>query len=429
MGLFEFRLPDVGEGMHECEVVKLHVKEGDQVQEFDTVADVQTDKAIVEIASPVTGLVKELKVKEGEVAIVNEVLIVFEAEGEGNASADVAPADEQEDASAPAQEGVAVAAPVEASPSEAPETSERHSVAAMPSVRKLARELGVDLPSVTGTGKHGRILAEDVRSFADGGHKEPEAPVTDEKRVQPQPVQQSPAQMAVEERIPLKGIRRTIAQRMAQSSQTVPHVTIMDEVDVTELRALRTWGKQIAAERNTKLTYLPFIIKAVLAALQEFPTLNATIDDENEEIVIKRYYHIGIATATDHGLLVPVLADADKKTILELADEITDKALRGRDLKLSPEEMANGTFTITNLGGYGTQYFTPIINHPQVAILGVGTIQEKPVVHDGEVVVRPQMFFSLSFDHRLIDGDVGAKFFSRVKQYLENPKLLMMEMR
>lgn len=417
MGFYEFRLPDVGEGMHECEVVKIHVKEGDTVQEFDTITEVQTDKAVVEISSPVSGTVKELKIKEGEIAIVGSVIVVFEVEGEGNIEEQTGPSEEQtakqEKESQP--EGEQKAKQEEKSPSK-----NQRSVLAMPSVRKLARELGVDLTQVKGTGKHGRILAEDVKAYVEGGQKE-EAPVSEQPSKQPT--------VGSEERIPLKGIRRTIAERMVQSKQIAPHVTVMDEFDVTELMSLRSWGKRIAEERNIKLTYLPFIIKAAIAALKEYPVLNATIDDENEEIVIKHYYHIGLAAATERGLLVPVIEDADQKTIFEIAEEISDKATRAREMKLAPNELTGSTFTITNLGAYGTQHFTPIINYPEVAILGVGTIQKKPVVREDEIVIRPQMFFSLSFDHRLIDGDVAAQFLNRLKQYLENPKLLMMEMR
>lgn len=417
MGLYEFRLPDVGEGMHECEVVKLHVQEGDAVQEFDTIAEVQTDKAVVEISSPVTGTVKELKVKEGDIAIVNSVIVVFEVEGEGNIEEQPGSGDDQQAAPEKKED-----LPSEKEKNVVNDEKTKRSVLAMPSVRKLARELGVDLTKVQGTGKNGRILAEDVKAFAEG-RQAPQTPASKS------PKEEKEVAVGTEERIPLKGIRRTISERMTLSKYTAPHVTIMDEFDVTELVALRKWGKQVAEERNIKLTYLPFIIKAAIAALKEYPIINASIDDEKEEIVVKHFYHIGLATATDQGLLVPVIKNADQKTIFELAEEITDKATRARSMKLTPSEMSGSTFTITNIGGYGTQYFTPIINYPEVAILGVGTIQKKPVVHEDEIVIRPQMFFSLSFDHRLIDGDVAAKFLRRIKQYLEKPSLLMMEMR
>jgi pyruvate dehydrogenase E2 component (dihydrolipoamide acetyltransferase) len=431
---YEFKLPDVGEGIHEGEIVKLYVKEGDMIQEFDPFAEVQTDKAVVEIPSPVTGRVRELKVKEGEIALVHSVIAVIDVEGE-EAQAD-AEAAQAESAKAEAPAAVKTEekkdTAVQAAPT-APAGTARASVLAMPSVRKLARELGVDLSKVKGSGKHGRILAEDVRRFAEGEQVEDNEKV---EAVQPGEVKApvaeaaaAPATAGKEERIPLRGIRRTIAKRMVESKHTAPHVTLMDEVDVTELIALRKWGKSVAEERGIKLTYLPFIIKAVIAALREFPTLNASIDDEKEEIVIKHYYHIGMAAATDNGLMVPVIRDADQKSIFDLAAEISDKAVRARNMKLEPSELKGSTFTISNIGGYGGQFFTPIINYPEVAILGVGAIKEKPVVVNGEIAIRPQMFVSLSFDHRLIDGDVAARFLMRVKQLLETPNLLMMEMR
>lgn len=418
MGLYEFQLPDVGEGMHECEVVKVHVQEGDKVEEFDTVAEVQTDKAVVEISSPVTGVVKEMRMVEGEMAIVGDVIVVFEVEGEGQKAA-TKDADEHEEKvkpSADKQEQQSVQQTEVEKTAEA-ETRSGQQVLAMPSVRKYAREQGVDLTQVTGSGKNGRILREDVDHFKQGG-------AVEEKK--------APAvtyQEGTEERIPLRGIRRTIAKRMVESKHTSPHVTIMDEFDVTALVAARKEGKPVAAERGIKLTYLPYIIKAVTTALKEFPVLNASIDEENEEIIIKHFYHIGMATATEHGLLVPVLKHADQKNVFELAEEISEKATRARDLKLTADEMKDGTFTISNIGGFGSQFFTPVINQPEVAILGVGTIKEKPVAYQGEVVIRPQMYMSLTIDHRLIDGDVGARFLSRLKQLVESPNLLMMEMK
>jgi pyruvate dehydrogenase E2 component (dihydrolipoamide acetyltransferase) len=266
------------------------------------------------------------------------------------------------------------------------------------------------------------VTAEDVRRFADG---EPAKAEEERKEI---PVSEQFAEEE-EERIPLRGLRRTIAKRMVESKFTAPHVTIMDEVDATELVRIREWGKKYAEERGIKLTYLPFIIKAVIAALREFPTLNASIDDEAEEIVIKRRVHMGIATATEDGLVVPVIKHADRQSIFELAEKIADLAERARSRKLDVKELKGSTFTITNIGPFGGQFFTPIINYPEVAILGVGTIADRPVARDGQVVIRPILSVSLSFDHRLIDGDVAARFLGRVKQLLENPNLLMMEMR
>jgi pyruvate dehydrogenase E2 component (dihydrolipoamide acetyltransferase) len=427
---YEFQLPDVGEGIHEGEIVKLHVNVGDKIEEFDVFAEVQTDKAVVEITSPVTGTVRELKVKEGDIALVHSTIALIDVEGAEPAPATEAPAKEE---AAQAEKAPAEPVQVESAKTEAP--AKRGNVSAMPSVRKLARELGVDITQVPGTGKHGRILAEDVRNFAAGGKQAAapaetaaEAPAT-KAASGVAPSKTAIETVGTEERIPLRGIRRTIATRMVESKHTAPHVHIMDEFDVTELVELRSWGKSIAQERNIKLTYLPFIMKAVVAALREFPTLNASIDDENQEIVIKHYYHIGMAAATDNGLLVPVIKDVDRKSMFDLAEETADKASRARQMKLDASEMKGSTFTISSLGNLGGQLFTPIINYPEVAILGVGAIKEKPVVHNGEIVIRPQLHVSLGFDHRLIDGDVAARFLSRLKQLLENPKLLMMEMR
>lgn len=429
MAAYQFKLPDVGEGIHEGEIVKLFVKPGDKIEEFAPFAEIQTDKAVVEIPSPVTGTVKEVKVEEGEIAIVDSVIAVIDAEGEI--------ADQEEDQAATeepakAEEPVKEETPAAAKEENKPAGDKKQKVLALPSTRKLARELGVDIHQVTATGDNGRITAEDVRKFAEGAEAKSaeaeEVKLLTEKTPSTAPAA-APVETGSEERLPLRGIRRTIAKRMVESKHTAAHVTIMDEADATELVAIRNWAKPVAAERNTKLTYLPFIMKAVIAALRQFPTLNASIDDEKQEIVLKNYYHIGMATATDNGLMVPVLRDADRKSIFDLADEITDKATRGREMKLEASELKGSTFTISNIGGYGSQHFTPIINHPEVAILGVGTIKEKPVVYKGEIVARPQLFLSLTVDHRLVDGDVAARFLSQVKRLIESPNLLMMEMR
>ncbi|MDR6225943.1 dihydrolipoamide acetyltransferase family protein [Desmospora profundinema] len=426
---FEFKLPDVGEGIHEGEIVKFYVKEGDSINEDDVLAEVQTDKAVVEIPSPVTGTVKKLNADEGEVVEVGSVLAVFDT-GDGDDTVDEPTEEEgaadQDSAPAEAKKDKAPAAPAAVSGKQ---------VLAMPSVRKKARELGLELTQVEGTGPRGRITFEDLENFQAGG--------TQQKETQPERVEESPvaepkeeaAPAAVthvpqgnEERIPLRGMRRTIAKRMAQSVYTAPHVTIMDEVDASEMIEMRKWAKPMAEQRGIKLTYMPFIVKALVAALREFPTLNASIDDEKEEIIIKKYYNMGIATATEDGLVVPVLKDVDRKSIFQLADEMRDLVTRTRDRKAGVDELKGGTFTITNIGSFGGQFFTPIINYPEVAIFGMGKMADRPMAVDGEVVIKPIMNISLSIDHRLIDGDVAARFLNRVKELLENPKLLMMEM-
>ncbi|SFX18146.1 pyruvate dehydrogenase E2 component (dihydrolipoamide acetyltransferase) [Thermoactinomyces sp. DSM 45891] len=445
MALYQFQLPDVGEGIHEGEIVKLFVKPGDKIEEFEPFAEIQTDKAVVEIPSPVTGVVKELKVEEGQIAMVHSVIAVIEAEGEVPAAegTEETPATEEKQSEEVAKE---TSEEKPSTPVAVQEEVAFHiNVKAMPSVRKMARDMGVDLTRVKGTGKNGRVLAEDVKAFSTGETTEevvlPTEAISATESVEETPQATSapatPAPAAskapleshgTEERMPLRGIRRTIAKRMVESKHTAPHVTIMDEIDVTELIELRKWAKDEAAKANVKLTYLPFIMKAVVSALKEFPMLNASIDDAAEEIVVKKYYHIGMAAATDNGLMVPVLRDADRKSIFQLAQEVTDKAGRAREMKLAADELKGSTFSISSLGNLGGQNFTPIINHPEVAILGVGSIEQKAVVVDGEIVIRSMMHVSVSFDHRLIDGDLAARFISKLKKLLSSPKLLMMEM-
>lgn len=323
----------------------------------------------------------------------------------------------------------AVAAPID-----------RKYVLATPSVRKYAREKGVQLANVPGTGKLGRITREDVDRFIAGGAAAPaqteaaaapavEAPqATGVSQAAAAPTVHYSAQAGeLEERVPLKGIRKAIAKAMVKSAYTAPHVTIFDEVDVTELVAMRKEAKPLAEERGVKLTYLPMIVKAVVAGLKKFPELNASIDDEKQEVIYKKYYNIGIATSTDDGLLVPVVKAADSKSIFQIASEISELAKKARDRKASADELKGSTFSITNIGSAGGMFFTPIINYPEVAILGVGRISEKPIVKNGEVVVGQMLHLSLSFDHRLVDGEPAQRFVNYVKQLLENPTLLVME--
>ncbi|MCI3923876.1 2-oxo acid dehydrogenase subunit E2 [Paenibacillus sp. TRM 82003] len=454
MATFEYRMPELGEGLHEGEIVKWHVKPGDTIKEDDILMEVQNDKAVVEVPSPVTGVVKEVKVSEGTVAVVGDVLAVIDAEGELPVSAHggghgdhggTEPAKAPEAAAeaptpsnpvAPAQNPQGSAPNAPATPGTVPDGGTKGNeiapgaVLATPSVRKLAREKGVDLGQVKPTGKHGRITKDDILNFVPGGA----APTASEAAAE------APAAAAgksagtttasgerVEERVPFKGIRKVIAQAMVKSVYTAPHVTIMDEVDVTALVKLRERAKPMAEKRGVKLTYLPFIVKALVAALREFPILNSTLDEAANEIVYKKYYNIGIATDTDNGLMVPVVFDADRKNIYNIAGEIRDLATRGRDGKLAPSELKGSTISITNIGSAGGMFFTPVINFPEVAILGTGRISEKPIVKNGEIVVGQMMALSLSFDHRLIDGATAQYAMNHIKRLLEDPELLIME--
>ncbi|KZE77418.1 dienelactone hydrolase [Paenibacillus elgii] len=447
MANFEYRFPELGEGIHEGEIVKWHVKPGDTVNDETILMDVQNDKSTVEVPSPVEGKIIELKVSEGTVCTIGDVIAVIEVTGEvpqqahGHGEAPSAaqaatPAAAQGGADAECAVGGAVAANVNASKLDTPmaggaqAAGDEREVLATPSVRKLAREKGVNIAEVTATGKNGRVTREDVLGFTPGG-----APKAAEAPAAAAPAASAAASSAAapvsgdreEERVPLKGIRKAIANAMVKSAYTAPHVTLMDEVDVTRLVALREKAKPVAEKKGVKLTYLPFIVKALVAAARQFPAMNAMIDEEKQEIVYKKYYHVGIATDTDNGLIVPVIQDADRKNIWTIAGAIKDLAVRGREGKLGMNELKGSTITITNIGSAGGMFFTPIINFPEVAILGTGRISEKPVVKNGEIVIAPVMALSLSFDHRIIDGATAQNFLNYIKQLLADPELLVME--
>ena len=401
----EFRLPDIGEGVHEGEITKWLVKEGDPIKEEQLFVEVMTDKVTVQLPSPFTGKVLKLLAKEGEVVKVGNPIIVVGEEGE---AAPAAAAPTAKAATAPAAKP---AAPAPAPPAATPPTGE---ILATPAVRKLARERNVDLAAIRGTGPRGRITEEDVRGATVGVTPAVAIPAG------------TPAG-ALEERIPVHGIRRRIAEKMHKSKTTAAHFTYVEEVDMTPLVHLREKLKGKAEKRGVKLTYLPFIVRAIVAALKDHPMLNATLDDEKQEIVVKRYYHIGIATATDAGLIVPVIHDADKRDIYALAKEVERLAEAARTNKLTPQDITGGTFTITSLGALGGILATPIINWPEVAIVGIHRIEKRPVVHDDQIVVREMMYLTCSFDHRAIDGHIGAAFVESLKEYLEHPALLFVE--
>lgn len=421
---FEFKLPDIGEGIHEGEIVKWFVNVGDDVKEDDVLCEVQNDKAVVEIPSPVDGKVLEIKVQEGEVAIVGDTLITIDAEGYENAEAST-----DEPAAEKATEADTKPAAADKAPAQQEEVVTGERVIAMPSVRKYARDKGVNIQLVTGTGKNNRVLKEDIDRYLSGDQAPAQAAVAEETTEAPK----APAQQAIpqgvypETREKISGIRRAIAKAMVKSKQTAPHVTLMDDIDVTELVNHRKKFKQVAADQGIKLTYLPYVVRALVSALKKYPVLNTSYDDSTEEIIHKHYYNIGIAADTEKGLLVPVVKDADRKSIFEISQEINELAVKARDGKLAPDEMKGASCTITNIGSAGGQWFTPVINHPEVAILGIGRIAEKPVVRDGEVVIAPVLALSLSFDHRMIDGATAQHALNHIKRLLNDPQLIMME--
>jgi pyruvate dehydrogenase E2 component (dihydrolipoyllysine-residue acetyltransferase) len=401
----EFKLPDIGEGVHEGEVVKWFVKEGDSVKENDPVVEVMTDKVTVQIPSPVTGKILERRAKEGEVVKVGSTLVVFGEVGE--VAGPGPPSRPSAQPATPAQ----VAAPPPAAPS--------GEVLAAPVVRKLARELGVNLASVRGSGPQGRVTEDDVRKAAQpqAVAPRPAAPIAPATSVAATPGRR-------EERTPILGLRKRILEKMAKSNVTAAHYTYVEEVDMSQLVHLRDHLKERAERKDAKLTFLPFFVKAVLNGLREFPALNASVDDERGDLVLKRYYNIGIATATDEGLTVTVVHDADKRDLWDLAKEIERLTTAAREKRLALEDVQGSTFTITSLGKEGGILATPIINWPEVAILGIHKIEKRPIVLNDQVVIRDMMYLSCSFDHRVVDGHVGAAFVQSVRNSLEHPALL-----
>lgn len=427
MAKFEYRFPELGEGLHEGEIIKMHIKAGDKVTDDDIVMEVQNDKAVIEVPCPVNGTVQEVFGTDGAIFRVGQVVAVIDAEG------DVPEQEGVHEAEAEAAQGGAdtSAAPAASNEASAAPAAPDREVLATPSVRKFAREQGIDITQVVGTGNAGKITREDVEAFKNGGAAPASAASTSSEASAPtSPATSAPTAIPVggdEERVPFKGIRKAISNAMVKSAYTAPHVTIMDEVDVTDLVDFRKRMKPVAEKKGIKVTYLPFIVKALVAASRKFPALNASIDEVNNEIVYKKHYDIGIATDTDNGLIVPVIKDADRKSIWMIAEAISDLALRGREGKLSAAEMKGSTISISNIGSAGGMFFTPIINYPEVAILGTGRISEKAVVKNGEIVVAPVMALSLSFDHRLIDGATAQNFMNYIKQLLGNPEMLVME--
>jgi pyruvate dehydrogenase E2 component (dihydrolipoamide acetyltransferase) len=397
--LYEFRLPDVGEGVAEGEVVRWLVKEGDQVQEDQPMVEIMTDKATVEIPTPRSGRVAKLMFAEGQVCPVGKVLIAIEipdtAAGDAIAAA------------APARVEVAPAAATGEKASRNNGVNARDAgVLATPATRKLARDVDVDIRDVTGTGPAGRVTSDDVRAHAGT----PAAPAA-----------HAPAAADGDTRIPFRGVRRKIAEHLVFSKHTAAHFTYVEEIDCTELVALRARANAKLAAQKVKLSYLPFIVKATAAALVKFPQLNSTLDDAAGEIIQRGHRHIGLAAATEVGLIVPVVRDADRLSILDLAREIDRLAALTKAGKAAREELTGSTFTITSLGALGGLLATPIINHPEVAILGVHKIARRPAVRDDKLVIRDLMNLSISVDHRVVDGYDAARFIAEIKATLETP--------
>jgi pyruvate dehydrogenase E2 component (dihydrolipoamide acetyltransferase) len=438
----EFKLPDLGENIASGDVVTVFVSEGDVVKPGQALLEVETDKAVIEVPCPPGGLVAKVLVKKGDTVKVGQPLVMLDAAGSAPAKPAAAPAKPAAPAPAPAPAAAPAAAARPAAPAPAPAPApvaapapapaavavdEPPAVAAAvepagPAVRRLARELGVDLARVRGTGQAGRIIREDViaavrhASAAPAGRSRPDSTATERDDWGPIRREQ------------MSRMRKTIAANMVRSVQTIPHLTNFDDADVTELEVLRKASAAEYAKNNLKLTALSFVIKAVSLSLRQHPAINATIDMEKGEIIYREYVNVGLAVDTPRGLVVPVLRDCDQMSIPQVAQAVADTAEKAKNAQYGIEDLRGGTFTISNLGAVGGAYSTPIINWPEVAILLLGRSRKMPVVHDDKIESRLMMPLSLSYDHRVIDGAMAARFLNEIIGYLESPGRLLLAM-
>ena len=434
---FEFKLPDLGEGIHEGEIVEVFVTVGDKIAEGDPLLEVETDKAVTAIPSPYTGAVSEVRVAAGDAVHVGDVLVVFEGGAAQPAATDKTAAQSQSSTpqAAPAEAALKPAGrPAQAEPAG---DGRRRPVPASPATRRLARELGVDLQAVRPTGPERLVTAEDVRRHAENAPPAGEGGTEAETQMLPvnlpatTPALPDFAQWGPVETEPLRSVRKATARQMALSWSQIPHVSNQGEVDVTALEALRRRHAPQVAQDGGRLTLTVLAAKAAAAALKRFPRFNASLDMARERIIYKRYCHVGIAVASPRGLIVPVLRDVDRKSIRELASDFQGLVARARAGKTPLEELQGGTFTITNAGAVGGGYFTPIINFPQVAILGLGRAALKPVVRSDaagapEIVPRLMMPLVLSFDHRIADGADAIGFMQTMAACLEDPEAMLL---
>jgi pyruvate dehydrogenase E2 component (dihydrolipoamide acetyltransferase) len=402
--VFEFKLPDIGEGVHEGEISRWLVESGQKIEEDQPMVEVMTDKVTVEITSPVSGTVQTLCFNPGSVVKVGSVMITIEQSGASLPPPKVA-------ASAAHREhgGTPTKVAVQEAPSYAiARTSGK--VLAAPAVRKLARQMGIDLALVQGTAPHGRVHRADLLAFS-----------TSSAGKTVVPLQKSSTPTERETLVPFIGMRRKIGEHLVKSKHTAPHFTYVEEADMTEIVKFRDDILAEAEARNIKLSYLPFIIKAVIEGLKKYPLLNAVLNESSQEIVLKHYYNIGIAVATPDGLVVPVIRNAQDKSLLELAKEITELGDKARKGKLALTDLQGGTFTLTSIGSIGGIFSAPIINYPEVGIMGIQKIEKRPVVRNDQIVIREMTYFSISCDHRVVDGAEAALFMKEMITWLEHP--------
>jgi len=414
----DWKMPDLGEGVQEGEILKWLVKEGDKVSLDQHLVELMTDKATMEIPSSVEGVVQEIVLKEGAIAKIGQTLAVIGEEG----------GEKTVDRKETIDHGPQTMDQKQKEKVYGPQSIVHGPVLASPAVRQFARDKNVALNSVAGTGPGGRVLKEDVEEAIKKGTIDYGPQTMDQKQKEKVPSPLSMVHGPKEERIPLRGLRRKIAEHMALSRRTAAHFTHVDEVDMTELVMIRESAKPAATEKGVKLTYLPFIMKAVLRALQKYPILNSSLDDATHEIILKKYYNVGVAVATDDGLIVPVIKNVDSLSVLDLAREIFRLGEAARNHKLTLDELKGGTFTITNIGSIGGMFSAPIINYPEVAIMGLHQIKPTPVVKDDKIVVRQMMYISVSADHRVVDGAEVAAFVKEVIHFLEHPGAAFLEL-
>lgn len=415
----DLKLPELGEGVHEGELVKWLVKPGDLVKDDQSVCEIMTDKATIELPAPFSGVITAIIAKEGKTVHVGETILQYEAKGGATVSAPATPA-----VSAPSS--TPVSAPVSQSVASVATTSSSSvtlggPVSAAPSVRKFAHENSVNLSTVSATGPSGRVMMEDVQGFLSGGNKSTSSANT---------VRQSVAGANVEERIAFKGLRKKIAEKMRQSKDHAAHFTYVEEADATALVELRATAKEMGLKAGVKITYLPFVMKAMVSALKKYPIMNAELDEAAGEIIIKHYYNIALSVQTEDGLTAPVVKNVESKSVFEIAKEIESLVSKARAKKLTMNDLTGGTITLTNAGSIGGLFATPVINYPEVAILGFNKIFRKPVAKmingKEEIVIRDWTYFSISLDHRIVDGAVAAEFMKDFIQIIENPALMIL---
>ncbi len=414
--VYEFKFPDVGEGVTEGHIVKWLVREGDTVQVDQVIAEIETAKAIVEVPSPKAGRILKIYHSEGDTIKVGETLVMFGEQGE-QVPQQLMPQPQAPQATAPIRQPTAPHSP--------PTTK----AVALPATRKLAEKLNVDISKVQGTGPGGRITDEDVKAASVA------APPSSSEVTHPA-TQSSPARAGPKVsfetygrtiRVPLSNIRKVIAKRMVESVFTIPHVTHVEEVDVTDLDKIRREKKDEAENKGFKLTFLPFVMKACIVALREHPYINSSLDEEKEEIVLKKYYNIGFAVDTGQGLMVPVIKNVDNLSIMQIAKDINKLAEEARTREIQPQDLQGHSFCITNIGSVGGIMATPIINPPDAAILGMYRMTEVPRVVNGQIIPRKMMNLSLTFDHRIIDGAQAGRFMLSIKKLLEDPHQLLLD--